>query len=92
MALTDPNDVCKMAYDGNLPMLQMKIKEDRSLATKTDEVCLYAYIFRIFRTSFFTTRVVFKCALSCMYLSALSYIISACSVLLSYSEEKEYAF
>lgn len=45
MALTDPNDVCKMAYDGNLPMLQMKIKEDRSLATKTDEVCLYAYIF-----------------------------------------------
>lgn len=45
---TDPNDVCKMAYDGNLPMLQMKIKEDRSLATKTDEVCLYAYIFSNF--------------------------------------------
>ena len=38
MALTDPNDVCKIAYDGNLPMLQMKIRENRDLATKTDEV------------------------------------------------------
>lgn len=48
MALTDPNDVCKIAYDGNLPMLQMKIKEDRSLATKTDEVWINAYFFRVF--------------------------------------------
>lgn len=52
MALTDPNDVCKIAYDGNLPMLQMKIKEDRSLATKTDEVWIYAYFCRLFRRLF----------------------------------------
>ena len=38
MALTDPNDICKIAYDGNLPMLQIKCRENRDLATKTDEV------------------------------------------------------
>lgn len=67
MALTDPNDVCKIAYDGNLPMLQMKIKEDRSLATKTDEVWIYASAEDCLISFTTRNRVVFKCALSCMY-------------------------
>lgn len=48
MALTDPNDVCKIAYDGNLPLLEMKIRGNKDLATKKDEVCFVHLLASVF--------------------------------------------
>ena len=40
------DEISKLAYEGNLEMLKLKIKENNALATKTDEVHIL-YIFSI---------------------------------------------
>ena len=38
MALSDPDDVCRLAYDGKLEELRAKCRENNDLLTKVDEV------------------------------------------------------